>query len=1158
MSTSSEDRDVSGVGNRPRQPTIGYIAPNVHGYFFGSMLTGVIDTASAHGARIVAIQTHDAGFLDFEDELFTAQVGWDNLDALVVAQASVDASYLREFAASGKPVVTVYEAPSGYACPTVVPDNAQGITAALDHLVGHGHSNIAFTGREPANADDAMRYEAYCEAMRSYGLTPTEPFPIAWTLDEQYEATAAVRSLRELDEMPTAVVACTDVTAMALIEALAADGFVVPDDIAVVGFDDIPEAAEHNPALSTVAQSFTTAGAVACSLALRGLAGEHVEPGLHCMPVSFVVRESCGCRGSEVDEAATGSGLDKLSRPFIVELGRALYGQQILTGTKLDGLRAAVQHLVALSTETLLAEADPGTVDGLNKADKAAGDSLRHVSAGSPYPLNALHVVRQLAEAVTAHLRPGDALAAAAVDRRSVDVATRALKFHRRNESNAVVNQHVEIQRRFNLVSTELVRRQDRDVRSLAWLDGTDMRAAALALWDDAGELQLAGVYPHDTAGVHLGERVDVRAFPPASLARLDEPDRDELTFVLPVRFDGSDHGFLALSAPFDVMEEAVFERFNHWVVLLSVALDQARAVERLQVSEERYALAAEAANDGMWDWDLRSDTVYYSTRWKALLGYSDDQLDATAQEWLSRIHPIDRFRVDRALSNHLTGLDASLEVEYRLRTADNTYRWMITNALSVRDPDGKVSRLVGSMTDVTERKKLEERLRNDAHHDLLTGLPNRALFLERLDRAILRTRRQADFTFAVVFLDLDGFKVVNDSLGHQVGDELLVEVAKRLSAELRVSDTVSRFGGDEFVLLLEDVRDVSGLPDIVKRLLTAMSVPVALAEGTRAVSAAAGIAVTAAGYASADEYLRDADTAMYRAKAQGPGSVVMFDEAMHARAMARLQLESALDQAIAEGQFELYYQPIVRLDTRRIVGLEALIRWHHPQRGMVPPDEFLPVAEATGQIRPIGQWTIIETCRQIREWLDTVPGFDESTVSVNLSNRQFWDPDLRPTLHSALGRFGVPASSVVLEVTEGVIMHSQDVAVSFLGQLRAEGIEIHVDDFGTGHSSLSALHELPVGALKVDRSFVQRILTSQRSRELVGLMVAMGDRFGLSVIAEGVETEAEAAALVELECPLVQGYLFSRPVPAAEATRLLLAQAAGDLSATRGLPVGS
>jgi diguanylate cyclase (GGDEF)-like protein len=460
----------------------------------------------------------------------------------------------------------------------------------------------------------------------------------------------------------------------------------------------------------------------------------------------------------------------------------------------------------------------------------------------------------------------------------------------------------------------------------------------------------------------------------------------------------------------------------------------------------------------------------------------------------------------------------------------------MLTQCRSVRDAGGRVVRLVGSMTDVSDRRLLEDRLRHDAHHDTLTGLPNRTLLLDRLERAIARARREPGYRFAVVFLDLDNFKVVNDSLGHDAGDDVLVQVAKRLVTHCRGSDTVSRFGGDEFVLLLDDLGDVEGLPAAVRRLMVKVAEPLTLAEHTRGVSLAAGVTVNTDQYRCGEEYVRDADTAMYQAKALGPGNMAMFDTAMHARAMARLHLESDLNQALAQGHLELHYQPILRLDQRRAVGLEALIRWRHPERGLVPPGQFLPLAEKTGQARPIGVWTIWEACRQLRDWLDERPERDDFTVSINLSDRQFWDPQLRPTLSQALATHRIPPRRLVLEVTEGVVMHHESDAVSLMHQLRDDGFKLHIDDFGTGFSSLSALDTLPVDALKIDRSFVNRMRTNARSRELVRLMVLMGKRFGVSAIAEGIETEEEAATLAELGCPLVQGYLFGRPVPAAEA----------------------
>jgi diguanylate cyclase (GGDEF)-like protein/PAS domain S-box-containing protein len=1139
-------------GVRRGRRVIGFVAPNVHGYFYGSLLAGLQAAVAARGgARVVAIQTHDAGISAFGQELFAERPAWDHLDALVVTQATVSGEYLRAFAGTGRPVVTLFEAPKGFACPTVVPDNDQGVGASIDHLVAHGHTDIAFVGRDPGNADDEIRYRAYRAAVAAHELQPREPVLISWQLDETYHGSEAVAQLRSGGALPTAVMACTDATAMALVGALSQAGIAVPDEVAVIGFDDISEAAEFRPPLSTVAQSFTIAGARAATLVLDALDGHPGEPGPHCTPVSLVVRESCGCSDAGLDVAGVPTDLEGACAGFVTDLGSVLAdGKGRLAPSGQRELLAVGRRLVDLFAG--VARTPPATLDG---ADVAMATALRHL-VGSSNLLGATEPVHALARAVAACRCPQDTAGALRLERLSADLTSRLLRTHKCGQGNAVVNQHVEIQRRYYMISTDLVRRYQQDARSLSWLAGTEVRAACFALWENGRDgrsgtaMRIVGTYTEGTstepgaAGI-TDEPCGVQAFPPPSFLDLLDDDPDDLVFVLPVRFDGSDWGFLALSGPFDVREEESFERFNHWAVLLTVALDQERAMrsERalrgIQVSEERYALAAEAANDGLWDWDLESGQVYYSTRWKALLGYADDEIGATSDEWLKRIHPADRADVDRALE-HLDGVVPTIELEHRVRAADGTYHWMLTQARAVRDAVGTLVRVVGSMTDITQRKDLEERLRHDAHYDSLTGLPNRALFLDRLDRAIARARRHPSHSFAVVFLDLDSFKVVNDSLGHQVGDEVLIQVAKRLSVEVRANDTVSRFGGDEFVLLLENVRDMAQLPITVRRMLAALSVPLTLAERSRVVSVTAGIAVSAAGYRTPDEYVRDADTAMYRAKALGPGSVVMFDEAMHAGAMDRLQRELDLDQAIAGGQFELYYQPIMRLDQRRAVGMEALIRWHHPDQGLVPPNDFLPVAEITGQARQIGLWTLTDACRQIRVWLDDITCRSDFTVSVNLSNLQFWDPQIMDALKGAMATYDVPASMLVIEVTEGVIMQNQEAASLLMRQLGDAGIKLHVDDFGTGYSSLSALHTFPIDAFKIDRSFVHQMRTDERSQELVSLMINMGARLGIAVIAEGIETEEDAAVLADLGCPLVQGYLFSRPVPGDRAARFL------------------
>ncbi|NLT55881.1 MAG: EAL domain-containing protein [Actinomycetales bacterium] len=1138
---------------------IGVISPNAHGYFFGTLLSGVLDVAAARDVGVVTVQANDAGIHTFSDEPFSVPLGWDHFDALVVTMDAVSGAYLRAFAESGRPVVTVYKAPEDFTCPTVVPDNEQGVRVAVDHLAGHGHTRIAFVGRDPANADDWSRYAAYREAVLAHGLAYTDPVLVPWDVNETYRGAGAVDQLRARGEMPSAVIACTDGTAIALIDALAEADLVVPDDIALIGFDDIPQAAGCRPPLSTVAQSFSLAGATACSLVCDALDGDPPAPGLHLTPTTLVVRQSCGCRDAVLGQTLA-PGIDGVCARFVEDLEGALFANCEQTPARRQLLDLAGHRLVGLLT----------TVAGTPSADvsgivASTTEVFERLAADSQTPLGALGAISELARQVASCLDPDDVAVAERLERQAFAVSTRLLRSHKCTSGGlSVFREDLAIQRRRNLISTNLVRRYHQDVRSLSWLEGTEARVGCLALWESGRDgprdtvLRLISTYADGSTVRHHEERCEVTAFPPASFIELARANPGDVSLVLPVRFDGSDWGFLALSGALDIRGDEVTERFNHWVVLLTVALDQElaitseRAMRRIQVSEERHALAAEAANDGLWDWDLTEDAVYYSTRWKALLGYTEDEVGATPDEWLKRIHPDDRSAVDRALADHFAGRTATIELEHQLRCADGGYRWMLTQGRSVLDEAGQVRRVVGSMTDITVRKRLEERLRHDASYDVLTGLPNRAFFLERLGQAISRSRRYPGYTFAVVFLDLDSFKVVNDSLGHQIGDELLVQVAKRLTTEVRGSDTVCRFGGDEFIILFEDVRDPLELPGAVERLLSLVAVPLLLAGTVRSISSSAGIAIGTGNYRTAEDCVRDADTAMYRAKALGPGRVVVFDEAMHVSALARLQLESDLEKAIIDGQFELHYQPILRLEDRWLQGFEALIRWRHPERGLIAPGDFLPVAEITGQARQIGRWTIREACRQTRAWLDASPGRADFTVSINLSDCQFWDPELRPTLQGELAASGVSPSTLVIEVTEGVIVHNRDAAIDVMRRLREDGFALHLDDFGTGYSSLSTIQAFPVSALKIDRSFVGRMGADSRSRELVTLMIDIGSRLGLEVIAEGIETEAEAELLRELGCPLVQGFLFSRPVPAMDAAAFLPPTQPRDVSAER------
>jgi diguanylate cyclase (GGDEF)-like protein len=432
---------------------------------------------------------------------------------------------------------------------------------------------------------------------------------------------------------------------------------------------------------------------------------------------------------------------------------------------------------------------------------------------------------------------------------------------------------------------------------------------------------------------------------------------------------------------------------------------------------------------------------------------------------------------------------------------------------------------------EVAERKQIEEQLRHNAFHDGLTDLANRALFMDHLQLALARAKRHENYQFAVLFLDLDRFKVINDSLGHVVGDKLLVGIARRLETAMRPGDTVSRLGGDEFTILLDDLGDAGEAGAVAERLLKELAMPYNLGGHEVFTSVSIGVALSATGYQSPEEILRDADTAMYRAKQLGKARYEVFDQTMHTRAVDRLEMERDLRRAVERRELFLQYQPIVSLDTGTVRGFEALVRWQHPERGLIPPAKFIPVAEETGMIIPIGLWVLGEACRQIRRWQGLCPADEPLTMNVNLSGKQFMQPDLLEQIEAVLRETGLDPRSLKLEITESVVMENIETATRTLERLRALGVELSIDDFGTGYSSLSYLQRFPVSTLKIDRSFVSRMTESDGTAEIVRTIMRLAQNLGMDVVAEGVETECQRAQLSALECEFGQGYYFSRPM---------------------------
>lgn len=614
--------------------------------------------------------------------------------------------------------------------------------------------------------------------------------------------------------------------------------------------------------------------------------------------------------------------------------------------------------------------------------------------------------------------------------------------------------------------------------------------------------------------------------------------------------------GVMALSAAglalSGVLLSFPLAKFAALAVLIALLPLAAIELRHLYATYRAHDLAMREAHDGLWSWYPASKELNVGQRLLALLGYTENLVPDT-HAWLELVHPEDKDHYNRSVAQHLKGETPHFYCEYRVRAKNGDYRWLASRGLALRNRRGFAYLMAGSVSDITERKASEEQVRFLAHHDQLTGLANRLLLADCLPRAMAQSKRNAQ-AVVVLLIDIDRFKDINDSLGHDVGDQLLMALAQRLKESVRETDIVVRQGGDEFIVVLPGISEAGQAHAITSKILETISRPVDANGNELCVSASIGATFYPDDGLTPEILLRNADAAMYQAKAAGGNGVRFYTFQMNEAIQRRAQIETGLRHAIEKNQLMLFLQPQVSIATRRLVGCEALLRWHNDAGQLVPPDQFIPVAEETGMILPIGEWVIDRAIELLTEWRDARLMLPQ--LAINVSARQLWNPGLAQRLLKKMSDASLPPSLLEVEITESVFLHSDSDSLHELRQLAAAGVKLALDDFGTGYSSLSYLQQLPFDTLKIDRAFIKEIETGRGGGEpLVAAIIAMAKALGMLVVAEGVENSNQLNRLARLHCETAQGYLFSPAVADKEfAQRFLLPDKPGQ--ARRAIPL--
>lgn len=609
---------------------------------------------------------------------------------------------------------------------------------------------------------------------------------------------------------------------------------------------------------------------------------------------------------------------------------------------------------------------------------------------------------------------------------------------------------------------------------------------------------------------------------------------------------------YLTAYADDDTLERAkVTEPFSYIIkpfdkrelhTAIEIALYKHQMERQLKENEQWLLTVLESIGDAVITNDAKGCVTFMNPSAEALTGWKqEDSIGKDSTEIFNIVHEVTRTPIESPVAKVLREGSIVNSLNHTLLLTKDGKEIPIHDTVApIKDDTGTIRGAVVVFQNLTERKQAEEQLHHNAFHDALTDLPNRALFMDRLRHAVARAKRYEDYLFAVLFVDCDRFKVINDSLGHLAGDQLLIALASRLQECLRASDTVARFGGDEFAILLEDIPDISIACRAADRIQQELTIPFTLNGHEVFTSVSIGIALSSPSYNQAEDLLRDADIALYRAKALGKARYQVFDTTMHGQVVALLQLENDLRRAIERWEFRVHYQPIISLANSTLIGFEALVRWQHPERGLVSPAQFISVAEETGQIILIDRLVLRSACHQMRAWQEQVPASPPLIISVNLSSKQFAQPNLVEQIQQILQETGLDAHNLRLEITESAIIQNTESATITLSQLKVLGIKLCIDDFGTGYSSLSYLHRFPVDVMKIDRSFISSLDINSDKLEIVRTIVMLAHNLGMDVVAEGVETVEQLDRIQALQCAYAQGYYFAKPLDKEAAGALL------------------